>query len=869
MSELKLFQEVPKSAEFHSVVMTTFSFDFHHFESQVLRELKRKGVTNVNIFADTAMLDKSIGFSTGHLKSLSTSYSINSIPCIGAFHPKITILAGDNDVLLLQGSGNITNGGHGKNHELFTVFYANKNDQTQLPIIQEAWLYLRRLTNKIEGISREKLDWVSSNCNLLSNINIKPHQLIGVGDNFGAALLYNEDTSIWKQLNELIPTGTIKKIQIFSPFYDENGALLNKLLKQFEKCTIDAYLQPNRGIHPFKMQVQKDVRFISWESTNRANERTVKYQRKLHSKLFWFDAGEDQYCLIGSPNASIAAFGTEALRGANDEFAVLIKVPDKKILEELKLTGKYDLISPTENIHDKAVEKEIEDDQSKNVGKIKLLGVDQDGKNLTLFIQNKTTLKSSIIALYDNWGQELERQTLDITKPKIRIEIESIAKENSLAFVQFVDIENESLSNKQIANKLHELWNTNPSVENRRLMKLGSLIESGGSGVFDIVEFYNTIQSNRKPLEKKSSSSSGVSVYDESENSELATASLTYEEAIALNKDTIEHQKILKQHSSIRIWDSIEKYFKQLAISEENEDMDDEEDGDASTSRPRVEKKERIFSIPLNSVKVLKDKRKGIESFLKNYSIALKKSISTKDHQIGLLDMAMFLIVMKQLIQISDRKVIFNVSNNNSYEDVVYPLMGNLSELSSFSGATLNIIGSFVNLLCCSRFEDGYDEYTKNKLNSYKTLVQRTSLFSLSIIGEMYQDQKIGSNWADLLAYNIIDKCGESEIEFEKHLSEFLMNTSINRYQEKSLADRIKKWHSASRNDNYLYVNNIGICNVIKRMPLNGPTKLLKLSRPGFEYNERERDFILSDLYNCTSHELLPSRQEYEKSVVR
>ena len=184
MSELKLFREVPKSADFHSVVMTTFSFDFHHFESQVLRELKRKGVTNVNLFADTTMLDKSIGFSTGHLKSLSTSYSINSIPCKGAFHPKITLLAGENDVLLLQGSGNITNGGHGKNHEIFTVFYANREDQIQLPIIQEAWLYLRRLTSDIEGISSEKLDWVSSNCNMLTDINIKPHQFSEIETNF-------------------------------------------------------------------------------------------------------------------------------------------------------------------------------------------------------------------------------------------------------------------------------------------------------------------------------------------------------------------------------------------------------------------------------------------------------------------------------------------------------------------------------------------------------------------------------------------------------------------------------------------------------------------------------------------------------------
>tara|TARA_B100000787_G_scaffold161314_1_gene141034 strand:+ start:1461 stop:4067 length:2607 start_codon:yes stop_codon:yes gene_type:complete len=865
MSELKLFREVPKSADFHSVVMTTFSFDFHHFESQVLRELKRKGVTNVNLFADTAMLDKSIGFSTGHLKSLSTSYSINSIPCTGAFHPKITILAGENDVLLLQGSGNITNGGHGKNHELFTVFYANKEDQIQLPIIQEAWLYLRRLTNKIEGISSEKLDWVNSNCNLLNEIKIKPHQFSKIDTNFRAALLYNEETSIWQQLKELVPTVSVNNIKIFSPFYDEKGILLRRLSAQYNNCTIDAYLQPNRGIHPFKMEELDEIRFISWESTNRAKETTVQYDRKLHSKLFWFDAGEDQYCLIGSPNATIAAFGTETKRGANDEFAVLIKVSDKQILKELKLTGEVELLTPTENIDDQVVEKEIENDQAKNIGKIKLLGVDQDGKNVTLFIQNKTILKNSILAFYDNWGQELERLTLDVTIPKIRIEIKNNVKENTLAFVQFIDSENESLSNKQVVNKLHELWNTNPSAENRRLMKLGSLIESGNGGVFDIVEFYNTIQSSRKHIEKKVSGGSGGS--NENKNDRVpSAASLTYEEAILFNKETVEHQKILKQHSSIRIWDSIEKYFKELANAEEDEDMDDEEEGDATTSRTRSEKKERTFEIPLNSSKVLHKRRTSIEKFLTNYAVGLNKSIIAKDHQIGLVDMAMFLIVMKHLIQFTARKVIFKESADSSYEDVLYPLTGKLSELSNFSGATLNLLGAFVNLLCRSQFENGHDEYTQDKLIHYQILVRRTSLFSLAIIGEIYHDHDNGTNWADLLAYNIINKCGDLEIGFEKHLSEFLKNTSINRNQEDALVERIQNWQIKSKSHDYFTATNLGICNVIKRIPSEGTIKFLKLSRPGFEYNIEEKDFILSQLYNCTTHELQPSLQSLKKS---
>ena len=47
--------------------------------------------------------------------------------------------------------------------------------------------------------------------------------------------------------------------------------------------------------------------------------------------------------------------------------------------------------------------------------------------------------------------------------------------------------------------------------------------------------------------------------------------------------------------------------------------------------------------------------------------------------------MAMFLIVMKHLIEFTNRKVIFKVSVDNNYESVLYPLSGKLTELSNFS----------------------------------------------------------------------------------------------------------------------------------------------------------------------------------------
>ena len=698
MSEKKLFHEVPKSADFHSVVMTTYSFDFHHFESQVLRPLKSKGITNVTIFADMAMLDQSIGFSTGHLKALSTSYSINGIPSVGAFHPKITILAGENDVLLLQGSGNLTNGGHGKNHETFTVFYANKEDKTQLPIIQEAWDYIRQLTVNIEGLSADKLNWVSNNCNLLHEKPLQLHQLHQISEHFSAALLYNEDTSIWQQLLEKLTNEEVKNIKVFSPFYDEQGTLLKELQTRFPQSQINAFLQPNKGIHPFKMENTSNMKFLSWESTDRAKNETSKLERKLHSKIFWFDCGNQQYGLFGSPNATIKAFGTNKSRGANDEFAVFIKVNNQNILKELQLTGSFEQWTPQENKQIQEIEEEIEEEQAKNTHKIKLLGVDKDNKQLTIYTRKTKHYNSAVIVCYNSWGEEIERQKCNLITKKIKLQLNE--KSNRIAFVQFIDEADNVISNKQIVNKLNELWNTNPSAENRRLMKLGSLIESGSSKLFDIITYFNDIQSNNSLKRNKASRSSDEII----EAKESTAAAISYEEAIQLIDDSKENQKILSKHNSIQIWDAIERYFKQLTTDEEEDDMDDEEEADATSSRERKVKKSRTATVTLNSEKVLLSRRRAFDKFLNNYINALQKNLKAKNHQISQIDLAMFLIVMKHLLEYTEREVVFKVSSDNTERKILFPASGNFSELSSFSGALLNIIGHLVNLMNKSSF---------------------------------------------------------------------------------------------------------------------------------------------------------------------
>ena len=864
----RLIQQVPKTADFHSAVLTTFSFDFNHFESQVLRTLKQKGVTSFNIMVDTAMLDKSIGFSTGHLKSLSNHYSVHTIPCTGAFHPKIIFLAGEDEVMFIQGSGNITTGGHGKNHELFGAYYANKKDQSQLPIIQETWEYLKGLMKSVKGIGATKFDRIETQCNLLNQVKFNKHNWNPFNDHFSVAALYNDESSIWNQITNLLPKDGIKLIKVFSPFFDEKGTLLRQMVKHFD-CPTSAFMQAEKGIHPHRMETDNRVQFLDWDSTERATVTTKKYKRKLHSKIFWFDAGEEQYCLFGSPNATIRAFGSEKSRGANDEFALLFKIKGHGWIDVLGLNGDFKAIVPQQNENIKKIEDDLEEEQTKNLKKVRLLGADQNDEILTIYISNHNELKNAQLKVFNKWAEELEVFPVQLHKNKLQVKLKA---ENSkeTAYIELFNSKGESISNKQITNTFFDLWNSDPSQDNRDLIKLGTEIEMGKNGLFAVIEFFNSLQTKRNAT--NSGHSGNTRTNNDSENKMSSLASLTYEEACALDMDDTNTQKIIRHHHTVQIFDAIEKRFRDFLKEEEEEDMDDEEDEKTATSgRKRKEKKDFTAPEHLSSTEVLKKRRKKIIKFLGYYQSSLDKVLKIENHTIGVVDLAMYLIVLNNLIDFAEREVI--IANFKEGEEtskhVLFPVEGSYNELSSLNSAIFNLVGKFISLLDRGTIQETIDHYSQRKLEKYKLLCRRTTLFTLATMKSRYNTNEQIAGWYDILAYNIIKHFGKLEPEFQQFLENFGRNVSINNFTIEKTEDILQNWgkefDSVKLNSFLCDSNRYGICRIITQIPPKGEVKYYRLARPGNPFSKDYGDFILPRLYTKKTGELISSKQKHDK----
>jgi hypothetical protein len=866
MNEKKLIVEIPKAADFHSAVLTTFSFDFHHFESQVLRQLKCRGIINVNLLADDEMLDQAIGISTGNLKSLSKAYTINGVSSKGAFHPKLSLLAGEKEVLLLQGSGNITNGGHGKNHELFGALYATTNDKSQLPLILEAWEYIKRLAERTGGISREKIAWTENNCTLLQERISQNHIWYPIDADLKAAMVYNDETSLWSQLRNLIAPEEIKAITVVAPFYDEAGTFLVNLANEFSRADIKVFIQEGKGIHPHRMPSHDRIAFLAWESTRRANEKVRKIaDRKLHAKIMVFESGNEQYCLFGSPNATIKAFGTDGSAASNDEFASILRTKDRDFLTDLGLDGIHVKAQPQEHQSIESAEKTMEESSANRQHRAKLIGVDQDGAFLTIYLQNAKAIPSAILKVYDAWGTELEQSTVKLDKEQILHELKSYSYARQVAYVQLFGENGLEVSNKQIVNNVHEIINTNPSQENRKLLRLASIIELGNDKVFDIIDYMNTLRSAREPGIVRNAVRSGTDG-----RGQTNSTSLSYDEVFALKEEETDIEKALSNHNSIHIWDAIEKYFNQLAISEDEEDMDDEEEGTTSSSRTRKERVDRTAPIVLNSSKVLETRRKAVEKFFMNYQNALKNSSDLREYTIGLVDFAMFLIVMKQLIQFSERRITLKTADKEQdrVDKVFYPVKGNLSELKSFTGTTLNLLGQFANLLNRHPFQEVKDEYTSAKLKHYKTLSYRSALFVLAVTKEVYSTHTNGAKWADVIAFNIMDKFGPIEEQLETYFEEYLKNVSIEQLSVPDLMGHVHAWQRTIQAKNwsdYINIPGLGFCSIEKRIPEGENPKYLKIARPGFPYSAEDNEFYFPELYECSTGRFMKSRQSIQK----
>lgn len=484
MNETNIYTSIPASSGYHTAVLTTYSINFNHFDNQCLRALHSKHINQIHLLTDRRQTDCAVEFSIGATRRLGTDYSVSSIICDGAFHPKICLVLGNDAAMMVAGSGNLSMGGSGKNHEIFTGFMFDAEDATQKPLIVETWHYLARFRSQTAGYAA-KLLWqdITSECQWLNGAKPARHKAYDIGNGLEARLLYNDGTTIFSQMAEAIAGTSVSSITVASPFFDSDGALLRLLQRKFN-CRVDVLLQSKCTLPPNRMRANDNIRFYDFDSTQRGEKQIggKGYSRMLHAKIFCIHTNRGQYCIVGSANATMPAFCT----GHNEEFCIMYHSSDIDFEKEAGIATRKEM--PIGRI------QAMERDNSSSIGnthadmQLQIEETDANSSQLTLHTDRNLKGMQINIAAYDQYGNRIATRNTAINQRMATAFSENIA---DIRYCCLTDQHDERISNYQIVSHIGRLCTTSPRQKN--INTLIEKIESGNIASSHILEFFSSV----------------------------------------------------------------------------------------------------------------------------------------------------------------------------------------------------------------------------------------------------------------------------------------------------------------------------------------------------------------------------------------
>ena len=322
ISQHNLFDLIDKGTKvYHSAILTTFSFDPVFFERYYMPQLRRRGIRNVILLVDAGRYD-AVMQSEESFAFTKKDYAIVRVEPEfgGVFHPKISYFVGKNKVMAIVGSGNLTYSGIAYNDELWGAFCIEEERSPQATLLRDIWEFLRNIiTNANIGETvRCQLDWIKA----FSDTIQKYESIDQASTNHEYWFLYNEHKqNIFEKLSSLI-TGDVKELCIISPFYDQNANLVKELKGQFKPIKTLCAIQPEGGLLPHEADFDKSVKFYKWCDVKGYGPDSEESKR-MHAKAIQFKTSTGTFLLIGSSNATAAAFGLSQ-ECVNTEAGVLV-----------------------------------------------------------------------------------------------------------------------------------------------------------------------------------------------------------------------------------------------------------------------------------------------------------------------------------------------------------------------------------------------------------------------------------------------------------------------------------------------------------------------------------------------------------------
>lgn len=285
----------------------TFNVDLGFFETRLLGTVRSAGAA-VTVVADGSVFDPD----ARSVRAAGYSYALGVAAMKGAFHPKLTVLAGPQRAVIGIGSGNLTVSGWHANDEVLTTVLAGCDDGIPT-LVADVTAFLARLPQVVPMSALARDGVARTAAQLAALLDAGPLR------DTGHQLLHSLDRPILEQL----PHQPADTLELSAPFHDLTGRALDALIDRFKPHEVRILVQPGQTvIDPAVLQHAAARHGVALRFLEPSQERSGPDPYR-HGKLITALAqGQPTWSLVGSANLSAAALlGTAP--SSNCEIAVL------------------------------------------------------------------------------------------------------------------------------------------------------------------------------------------------------------------------------------------------------------------------------------------------------------------------------------------------------------------------------------------------------------------------------------------------------------------------------------------------------------------------------------------------------------------
>lgn len=763
------------SRRYHSAILTTFSFDFYFFEMKAMKWLRSCGVRNINVFIDGHYYSELMQQATGEEMQLSAGYSLYPIFQKSVFHPKIWMLFGEKEGLLIVGSGNLTNSGNGNNDEIWGAFHFDIRSTENASIFSSAWDYLSTLSSSVKGQMNEKTTkWILEHSKWLNELpKTKPFQFFETSQKEKVAFLYNtETTSIWNELLKHLSNEKVVEITTISPYYDKNGKVLQELNSLFPSATVKVILDES-GLIPSTMQVSKAFTFYDW---CHAGVSKVQYAKsgnsksKLHGKIIHFKTKNGkEFCLFGSANITPAGLGLLG-KNSNAEVSLLIQSEKGGLLNQLGIKLKTRnsksldefAITTNKSVYETIIEN--------NQFKLQLLSAELIYDEFILHSSGTYTDEFKVV-FFDKQNRFLHTQTFSNYEKELKIKVN--LELGSFKYVQLTNVNDWIISNKLLISDYFLLAKTHPNPKTEEIEKIYSEIQNGElSKVLDLLHYAifdetenetgaSFLDSRRNTFTKLNDDKEPEKLYDLSSYKPIENSG--FEKKLLLSSLSLRVLDVLK---FINLNGISTNKQADISIDEQEEDLGNingNEEGEVATVRNL-------------SFAVLKTEKRKLMSYfdnLYNYQQEiLYGNNRPKIYRPTLTDLTKYLIALELINEYGGKSAKYDEQDTQHFFSYL-PFVDNYDN-KNIKGCCLNLIGDFL-MLARSGFKAYEFDYTIKKIEELKKEALISTIVCL--INNRWKDDEL--HYFFTMALNALHYLGCRNVDdFNNNFAE--LKTKIN-----------------------------------------------------------------------------------------